>query len=197
MSITAAMVKELRGITGVGMMECKKALVEAGGNVAEAEKLLRKKGVAKAAKKSSRATGEGTVVSYIHTGGKIGVMVEVNCETDFTARNDDFLMMVRDIAMHIAAVGPRYLTRDEVDQADLAEEREIAMAQAAKDGKPDNIVEKIVEGKLEKYCAENTLLDQPFVKNPDVTVGQLITDAISRIGENIKIRRYTRYVLGE
>lgn len=197
MSITAAMVKELRGMTGVGMMECKKALVEASGNVAEAEKLLRKKGVAKAEKKSSRATGEGTVMSYIHTGAKIGVMLEVNCETDFTARNEDFLQLSRDIAMHIAAVGPRYLSRDEVSESDLAEEREIARAQAIKAGKPENIVDKIVEGKIEKYCAENTLLDQPFVKNPDVTVGQLITDSISRIGENIKVRRYTRYVLGE
>lgn len=197
MSITATMVKELRGITGVGMMECKKALVEAGGDVTAAEKLLRKKGIAKAAKKSQRATGEGTVLAYIHTGSKIGVMVEVNCETDFTARNEDFQKMVRDIAMHIAAVGPRYLSRDEVDESDLAEEREIARAQALKAGKPENIVDKIVEGKIEKYYAENSLLEQPFVKNPDVTVGQLLTDAVARIGENIKVRRYTRYVLGE
>jgi elongation factor Ts len=197
MEVTAAMVKQLRDKTGVGMMKCKTALGEANGDLAEAEKILRKQGVATAAKKSSRATGEGLVASYIHTGGKIGVMLEVNCETDFAARSSDFQQLVKDLAMHIAAAAPRQVTRDEVSEETLAGEREIARDQALKAGKPENVVDKIVEGKIEKYYAENCLLEQPYVKDPDKTVGQLITDAVAKIGENIQMRRFVRYVLGE
>ena len=197
MEVTAAMVKQLRDKTGVGMMKCKTALGEANGDLAEAEKILRKQGVATAAKKSSRATGEGLVASYIHTGGKIGVMLEVNCETDFAARSYDFQQLVKDLAMHIAAAAPRQVTRDEVSEETLAGEREIARDQALKAGKPENVVAKIVEGKIEKYYAENCLLEQPYVKDPDKTVGQLITDAVAKIGENIQMRRFVRYVLGE
>jgi len=197
MQISASMVKELREKTGVGMMQCKKALAEADGDVPAAEKLLRKAGVAAAAKKASRATGEGQVSSYIHTGGKIGVLVEVNCETDFAARSDDFQDLMRGLAMHVAAAGPRFLEREEVSATLLDEEREIARALAVKSGKPEQIVEKIVEGKIEKFYAENVLLEQSYVKDPDKTVGQLITDAVSRIGENIRIRRFARFVLGE
>jgi elongation factor Ts len=197
MEISASMVKVLREKTGVGMMRCKKALTEAGGDIAEAEKLLLKAGVAAAAKKADRATGEGQVASYIHTGGKIGVLVEVNCETDFAARSDDFQALIRSLAMHVAAAGPRFLDREEVPEEVKAEEREIARAQALKSGKPEKVLDKIVEGKVEKFYAENVLLEQAFVKDPDKTVGQLITDAVSRIGENIKIRRFARFVLGE
>ncbi len=197
MEINAAVVKQLREKTGVGMMECKSALIESRGDVAEAEKILRKRGVAAAAKKAGRATGEGAVASYIHTGGKIGVLVEINCETDFAARSADFQAVVHDIAMHIAAAAPRFVRRDDVDSGILAEEREIAREQAAKSGKPAPVVDKIVEGKLEKFYAETCLLEQPFVKDPDRTVGQLVTDAVSRIGENIQVRRFARFVLGE
>jgi elongation factor Ts len=197
MEVTAALVKQLREKTGVGMMKCKTALGEANGDLAEAEKILRKQGVATAAKKSTRATGEGLVASYIHTGGKIGVMIEVNCETDFAARSDDFQQLVKDLSMHVAAAAPRHVTRDEVSEQVLAVEREIAHDQAVKAGKPEKVVDKIVEGKIEKYFAENCLLEQPYVKDPDRTVGQLITDAVSKIGENIQLRRFVRYVLGE
>jgi elongation factor Ts len=197
MEVTAALVKQLREKTGVGMMKCKTALGEANGDLAEAEKILRKQGVATAAKKSTRATGEGLVASYIHTGGKIGVMIEVNCETDFAARSDDFQQLVKDLSMHVAAAAPRHVTRDEVSEQVLAGEREIAHDQAVKAGKPEKVVDKIVEGKIEKYFAENCLLEQPYVKDPDRTVGQLITDAVSKIGENIQLRRFVRYVLGE
>ena len=197
MTITAGMVKELREKTGVGMMKCKQALQEADGDLGAAEKLLRKKGEAAAAKKSDRATGEGLVGTYIHTGGKIGVMVEVNCETDFAARSDDFQTLVRDIAMHVAAAAPRFLSRDEVSEADLADEREIARDQALKSGKPEAIVEKIVTGKMEKYYSQHCLLEQPYVKDPDKTVSDLMHEAVGRIGENMQIKRFTRYVLGE
>jgi elongation factor Ts len=197
MEISATVVKQLRERTGVGMMECKSALVESKGDVAEAEKILRKRGVTAAAKKVGRATGEGAVASYIHTGGKIGVLVEVNCETDFAARSADFQCLVHDIAMHVAAAAPRFVRREDVDEKVLSEEREIARDQAAKSGKPPQVVEKIVEGKLEKYYAETCLLEQPFVKDPDKTVGQLVTDAVARIGENIQVRRFARFVLGE
>lgn len=197
MGITATQVKELREKTGVGMMKCKQALVEAGGDVAGAEKLLRKSGMAQAAKKAGRATGEGRVETYIHTGGKIGVMVEVNCETDFAARNDDFASLVRDIAMHIAAAGPRYLRREDVPEAVLKEEQEIARDQAAKSGKPEAVLDKIVSGKIEKFYGENCLMDQAFVKDPDQTITQLVAQAVGRIGENLQIRRYVRFVLGE
>ncbi len=197
MEISAGLVKQLREKTGVGMMECKKALTEASGDLGEAEKILRKRGMAQAAKKAGRATGEGAVASYIHTGGKIGVLVEINCETDFAARSDDFQTLCRDVAMHVAAAAPRFVTREEVSEAVLAEEREIAREQALKSGKPANVVDKIVDGKLEKFYAEVCLLEQPFVKDPQRTVGQLITDAVARIGENIQIARFARFVLGE
>ncbi len=197
MEITAAVVKQLREKTGVGMMECKSALVESAGDVAEAEKILRKRGVAAAAKKAGRATGEGAVAAYIHTGGKIGVLVEINCETDFAARSADFQSLVHDVAMHVAAAAPRFVRREDVLESVLAEEREIARDQAAKSGKPAQVVDKIVEGKLEKFYAEACLLDQPFVKDPDKTVGQLVTAAVARIGENIQVRRFARFVLGE
>jgi len=197
MQISASTVKELRVKTGVGMMECKKALVEAGGDVGEAEKILRKRGLAVAAKKAGRATGEGAVASYIHTGGKIGVLIEVNCETDFAARSGDFQALVRAVAMHIAAAAPRFLRREDVTESDLADEREIARDQAIRAGKPEKVVERIVEGKMEKYYSENVLLEQPFVKDPDHTVGQTIAEAVARVGENIQVRRFCRYVLGE
>ena len=197
MDITADMVKELREKTGVGMMRCKKALSDARGDLAEAEKLLRKEGVATAAKKADRVTGEGQIVSYIHTGGKIGVLLEVNCETDFAARSDDFQELVRGLAMHIAAAAPRWSTREEVPAATLAEEREIARDQAARSGKPEAVLDKIVSGKIDKWYAENVLLEQPYVKDGDKTVQQLVHEAISRIGENIQVRRFARFVLGE
>jgi len=197
MTITATQVKELREKTGVGMMQCKKALVESDGNVAEAEKFLRKLGVAAAAKKSARATGEGLVEAYIHTGGKIGVLVELNCETDFAARSEDFQGLVRDVAMHIAAAAPRFLRREEITPEILEEEREIARDQALRSGKPEKIVEKIVTGRMEKFYSEICLLEQSFVKDPDKTINQLVTETVSRMGENIQIRRFARFVLGE
>jgi len=197
MGINAAQVKELREKTGVGMMKCKEALVEAKGDIAGAEKLLRKQGVAAAARRSGRSTGEGIVGSYVHTGGKIGVLVEVNCETDFAARSDDFKELVRSIAMHVAAAAPRFVRREEVDEKTLAEEREIAHEQAIKAGKPEKIVDKIIEGKIQKFYTEHCLMEQPYVKDPDKTVGELIADAVSRIGENLQIRRCVRFVLGE
>ncbi len=197
MEITASLVKQLREKTGVGMMQCKKALKDAAGDLSAAEKLLRTMGVAVAAKKSSRATGEGQIGTYIHTGGKIGVMVEVNCETDFAARSDDFRELVKGLAMHVAASAPRFLSREDVTEELLAEEREIANELARKSGKPEQIVNKIVEGKIEKFYSENVLLEQAFVKDPEKTVGQLITDAVGRIGENIRLRRFARFVLGD
>ena len=197
MEISASLVKELREKTGVGMMQCKKALKDANGDLSAAEKLLRTMGVAVAAKKSSRATGEGQIGTYIHTGGKIGVLVEVNCETDFAARSDDFRDLIKSLAMHVAASAPRFLSREDVTQELLAEEREIAREQAKKSGKPQEILDKIVEGKVEKFYSENVLLEQAFVKDPEKTVGQLITDAVGRIGENIRLRRFARFVLGD
>jgi len=196
-TITADLVKTLREKTGVGMMECKKALQEAEGDLAAAEKILRKRGMATAASKAGRATGEGSIVSYVHTGGKIGVLVEVNCETDFAARNEDFQTLARDIAMHIAAAAPRFVSRDQVSQQMLDDEREIARDQAIKSGKPANVAEKIVEGKMDKFYAEVCLLEQPFVKDPAKSVGQLVTEAVTRIGENIQVSRFVRYVLGD
>jgi elongation factor Ts len=197
MTISATQVKELREKTGVGMMDCKKALTEAGGSVEEAEKILRKRGIAKAAKKAGRATGEGAITSYIHTGGKIGVLLEVDCETDFAARSEDFKALTRDLAMHIAAAAPRFVRRDEVPEALLAEEREIALALAQKTGKPENVIEKMVEGKIEKVYAEICLLEQPFVKDSSKTIGRLLTDAVARIGENLVVARFSRFVLGD
>jgi len=197
MEVTAGMVKELREKTGVGMMKCKEALVKAGGDLAEAEKHLRKQGEAAAAKKAGRATGEGLVASYIHTGGKIGVLLEVNCETDFAARSDDFKELVHGISMHVAAAAPRFVRREDVSEAVLQEEREIAREQALRSGKPEKIVDRIVDGKMEKFFEEACLLEQPYVKDPDKTVGQLVTDAVAKIGENIQVRRFVRFVLGE
>jgi len=201
MEITAALVKELREKTGVGMMKCKQALQDVQGDLAAAEKLLRKQGEAAAAKKADRAAGEGIVDAYIHDptqrGGKIGVLLEVNCETDFTAASDDFRQLVRAISMHVAAAAPRFLKREEVSESMLEDEREIARDQAVKAGKPESVVEKIVAGKMEKFYAEHCLLEQPYVRDPDKTVGQLISDAVGRIGENIQVRRFVRYVLGE
>lgn len=197
MEITAALVKELREKTGVGMMKCKKALMESDGDVAGAEKLLRKQGEAAAAKKAGRATGEGLIHAYIHTGGKIGVLVEVNCETDFAARGEDFQELVRGVAMHVAAAAPRFVRREDVSEEVLSDEREIAREQALASGKPEKVVDRIVEGKLDKFFAQHCLLEQPYVKDPDKTVGQLIADAVGRIGENIQVARFSRYVLGE
>ena len=197
MEITASLVKELRETTGVGMMRCKKALTDAKGDLAEAEKILRKEGAATAAKKATRATGEGQIGSYIHTGGKIGVLIEINCETDFAARSDDFQELLHGLAMHVAATSPAVVNRDEVDEKTLADEREIAKDQALKSGKPEKIVDKIIEGKIEKWYSENVLLEQPYVKDPDKTVRQLVTEAVNRIGENIQVRRFARFVLGD
>jgi elongation factor Ts len=197
MEVTAAMVKQLRDKTGVGMMKCKEALTQAQGDLAEAEKHLRKQGEAAAAKKAGRATGEGLVASYIHTGGKIGVLVEINCETDFAARSRDFQELVHDICMHIAAAAPRCVRREEVTESLLTEERESAREQALKAGKPEKIVDKIVDGKMEKFFREACLLEQAYVKDPDKSVGQLVTEAVAKIGENIQVRRFVRYVLGE
>jgi elongation factor Ts len=197
MAITAALVKELRDKTGVGMMKCKEALTHTDGDLAAAEKHLRKQGLAAAAKKAGRATGEGLVTSYIHTGGKIGVLLEVNCETDFAARGEDFQELVHGIAMHIAAAAPRFIRREDVSDAVLAEEREIAREQALKAGKPEKVVDRIVEGKLDKFYAEQCLLEQAFVKDPDKSVGQLVAEAVAKIGENIQVSRFVRYVLGD
>jgi elongation factor Ts len=197
MAITAALVKELRDKTGVGMMKCKEALAHTNGDLAAAEKHLRKQGLAAAAKKAGRATGEGLVTSYIHTGGKIGVLLEVNCETDFAARGEDFQELVKGIAMHIAAAAPRFISREDVSDSILADEREIAREQALKAGKPEKVVERIVEGKLDKFYAEQCLLEQAYVKDPDKSVGQLVAEAVAKIGENIQIPRFVRYVLGE
>ena len=195
--ISAASVAELRRRTGAGMMECKRALAEASGEMDEAIKVLRKAGAAKAEKRSGRATGEGRIASYIHAGDKIGVLVEMNCETDFVARTDDFKELGRDIAMHVAAASPRFVTREEVDEKSLATEREVYRAQALKEGKAEAILDKVVEGRLAKYYQEACLLEQPFVKNPDLTIGKLVEEKIAKLGENIQIRRFVRFALGE
>lgn len=197
MKVTAQMVKELRERTSAPMLDCKKALEETGGDVDKAVEVLRKKGLAAAKKKAGRVTAEGAVGSYIHAGGKIGVLVEVNCETDFVARTDDFQDLVKDVAMHIAATDPKYLDRDEVTEEVLDKEREIFRQQALDAGKPENVVDRIVEGKLGKYYSEAVLLEQPFVKDPEMTVGDMIAARVAKIGENIQIRRFTRYELGE
>ena len=195
--ISANAVKELREKTGAGMMDCKKALSEAGGDSAKAEEILRKKGLSAAAKKAGRIASEGAVGSYIHMGGKIGVLVEVNCETDFVARNEAFQALVKDVAMHVAAMAPLYVRREEVPPEVVAKEMEIARAQAREQKKPDPIVEKIAQGKVEKYFKETCLLEQPFVKDDKKTVGEVVTEAVARIGENIGVRRFARFVCGE
>ena len=195
--ITSEMVRELRERTGAGMMDCKKMLTEANGDMERAIELLREKGIASAAKKAGRIASEGLVESYIHGEGRIGVLVEINSETDFVAKNDEFKTFVKDVAMHIAAAAPKYVSKEEVPEAEIAKEREILTQQALNEGKPANIVEKMVDGRIEKFYKEICLLEQPFVKNPDVTVSQLLTDKIASIGENIKIRRFVRFERGE
>jgi elongation factor Ts len=195
--VSANMVKELREKTGAGMMDCKKALAEAGGDFAKAEEVLRKKGLSAAAKKSARAATEGAVASYIHMGGKIGVLVEVNCETDFVARTEGFQALVKDLAMQIAAAAPRWVRREEVPPEVIQKEMEIARAQAREQKKPDAIVEKIATGKVEKFYGEFCLLEQPFVKDDKKKIQDVVTEAIAKIGENIQVRRFARYVLGE
>jgi len=197
MQVTAQMVKELRERTGAPMMQCKSALTETGGSIEGAIDLLRKKGLAAAAKKAGRITAEGAVGSYIHAGGKIGVLVEVNCETDFVGRTDDFQELVRDVAMHVAAADPRFVRREEVTAQDLAREREIYREQVLAEGKPEHLVDRIVQGKMEKFYSDSVLLEQPFVKNPDQTVGEMIAERVATIGENIQVRRFARYKLGE
>ncbi len=192
--ITAQAVAGLREKTGAGLLDCKKALTEANGNVEEAITILRKKGAASAAKKADRATKEGVVESYIHVGSKVGVLIEVNCETDFVARNEAFRAFVKDLCLQIAAASPLYVTRDEVPEADLTKERDIATAQVQ--GKPPAAVQKIVEGKLEKFFSTVCLVDQPFVKLPEKSVKEMLTEQITKIGENIQIRRFVRYQLG-
>jgi elongation factor Ts len=196
-AISAQAVKELRERTGAGMMECKSALTEAGGDTEAAIDILRARGAAKAAKRAEREAREGSVGSYIHMGGKIGVLVEVNCETDFVARNDEFQALVRDIAMHIAAANPVAIRREDFAAELVERERAVYREQMKESGKPEKIWDKIVEGKLEKFFAEQALLEQPFVKDPDQTVGQLITTASAKTGEKIEVRRFSRFALGE
>lgn len=193
MEITAAMVKELRSQSGAGIMECKSALKETSGDVEEAITFLRKKGLAKAEKKADRLTSEGFIGTYIHQGSKMGVMLQLNCETDFVANTPDFQALVRDIAMHIAAAKPRFATREEVTEEVLAKEREIFAHQAKESKKPENIIEKIVTGKMEKFYEENCVLEQPFVKDTSLTIGELIKQKIALLGENINIGQFARF----
>jgi elongation factor Ts len=191
------MIKQLRDKTGVGYMECKAALIEANGDMALAEVVLRKKGLASAQKKASRETREGLIGAYIHAGGRLGVLVEVNCESDFVARTDDFKELVHDISMQIAASDPRYIRKEDVDPAALAQEKEIQRARVLEEGKPEKIVDKIVEGRLSKFYEEVCLLEQPFVKDTSLTVAQLIALKIAKLGENITVRRFARFKVGE
>ncbi len=195
--ITASMIKDLRERTGAGMLDCKKALKENDGNVEDAIAWLRQKGIAKAAKKAGRTASEGMVDAYIHAGGKIGVLIEVNCETDFVARNDQFQNFVRDIAMHIAAAAPEYVSRDEVPADAIAREKAIQKARVMEEGKPEHIADRIVEGRMGKFYEDICLLDQKYVKDDSKTVEQFIADTIAVIGENIKVRRFVRFVMGE
>jgi elongation factor Ts len=197
MEITATQVKELREKTGAGMMDCKKALSETNGDFDKAIEYLRKKGIASAAKKAGRATKEGAVSAYIHGEGKVGVLVEVNCETDFVARTEQFKQFVKDISMHIAAAQPQYVRSEEVPADVVAKEKEIAVAQMASSGKPAAVLEKIAEGKIKKFYEDTCLLNQAYVKDPDKTIEQLLKETIATLGENISIRRFTRFALGE
>jgi len=194
--ITSQMVKELRDKTNAGMMDCKKALTETSGDMEKAVDLLRLKGLAVAAKRADRVTSEGVVESYIHAGGKLGVLVEVGCETDFVAKTDDFKTFARDIAMHIAATSPLAVDRDNVPEDMVSREKEIFVKQALESGKPENIVEKIVAGKIDKYISEVCLLEQKFVKNPDLTVQDLLNEIVAKMGENISIKRFARFQIG-
>ena len=195
--ISASLVKELRERTGAGMMECKKALTEAKGNMEEAVTLLRKAGLAQAAKRAGRATAQGAIGSYIHMGGKIGVLVEVNCESDFVARTDDFNNLVKDVAMHIAAASPRWLRREEVPPSEVDKEKQIYRAQMEKEGKPANVMEKIIEGKLGSFYSQFVLLDQPYIRDDKMSVGQLVAQASAKTGENIQVSRFVRFRVGE
>ena len=200
MEIRAELVKELRDKTGAGFMDCKKALAEASGDVDQAVRWLREKGLAAAAKKAGRATTEGLVDSYLHAGGRIGVLVEVNCETDFVAKTPDFQRLVKDLAMQVAAASPalpRYVRREEVPAEVIEQEREIYRAQAKGSGKPEKVIEKIVEGKIDKFLADVCLLDQPFIRDPEKTVKEVVSEAIAKLGENINVRRFARFQLGE
>ncbi len=195
MKIPTEKIKELREQTGAGVVECKNALEESGGSIEDAAKILRKKGIAGAGKKASRQTGDGLIASYIHPGSKIGVLVEVNCETDFVAKNDDFKQLVKDITMHIAAANPEYLTCEEVPPEIVEQEKQMVKEEFS--DKPDNIIEKIALGRLKKYYSENCLMDQPFVKDEDITIKDLVATYIAKLGENIKIKRFARFMLGE
>jgi elongation factor Ts len=197
MAITADQVKTLREKTGAGMMECKSALQETGGDQEKAIDLLRKKGLASAARRAGRATANGVVGSYIHMGGKVGVLVEVNCETDFVARTETFQALVKEIALHIAAADPKYVRRDDVPADVLEKEREIYRAQFAETGKPANVLDKIVEGKLGSYYAQVVLVDQPSVRDPNITVSQMLAEAAAKTGENVTVRRFARFKVGE
>lgn len=196
MEINAKMVKDLRDATNAGMMDCKKALQECEGDVEKAKEWLRKKGIAAASKKAGRATSQGVVGSYIHQGGRVGVLIEVACETDFVARTDDFQTMVHNLAMHIAAANPAAIMRDEVDPELIAKEREIYAAQMREQGKPDNIIDKIVGGKIDKYYSEIVLLEQKYVKDPDMTVENYVKSVIGKLGENMQIKRFARFEIG-
>ena len=195
--ISAAMVKQLREKTGAGMMDCKSALREVGGDMEKAIEFLRKKGLATAQKRAGRAMTEGTIQSYIHMNAKLGVLVEVNCETDFVAKNDDFLGFAKNIAMHIAASNPLGIAPEDIAQEIIEKEKEIYRAQALEMGKPENVLDKIVEGKLKKFYQDNCLMNQPYVRDPDITIADLLNELIAKIGENISIKRFVRYQIGE
>jgi elongation factor Ts len=197
MAITAEQVKQLRDKTGAGMMDCKTALTEAGGDMDKAVEILRKKGLASAAKRAGRAAKDGVIGHYIHLGGKVGVLVEVNCETDFVARTEDFQVLAKEIAMHIAAASPVYVKREDIPTEVLDKEREIYRAQFADSGKPTNVIDKIAEGKLESYYSQVCLLDQPSVRDPNVTIKQMVTAAAAKTGENVTVSRFVRFKLGE
>ena len=196
-AISASVVKELRDMSGAGMMDCKKALTEASGNIEQAIDILRKSGAAKARKKSGRSAKEGIILPYIHPGSKLGVLIEINCETDFVAKTDDFQNLSKDIAMHIAASAPMSISREEIPSETLEREKAIYADQAKQSGKPENIIEKMIDGRLNKFYQENVLLEQTFVKDPDKTVQDLITDTVAKLGENIIISRFSRFQLGE
>jgi len=195
--VTATSIKDLRERTGAGMADCKKALVEVGGDMDKAIDYLRAKGLAKAAKKAGREATEGAVVSYIHGGGRIGVLVEINCETDFVARNEDFQAFAREVALQIAAMSPQFVTKEEVPADVVEKERAVLVAKAKESGKPEQVAQKMVEGQISKWLKEITLLDQAFVKDPDKTIAQVQQELVAKIGENIKIRRFVRFELGE
>jgi elongation factor Ts len=197
MEVSAAAVKDLREKTGAGMMDCKKALAESGGDLDKAIDYLRQKGLAAATKKASRTASDGAVGAYVHPGGKIGVLVELNCETDFVARTAEFQSLLKDIAMQIAAANPRYIRPEEVPSGQLEKEKEIYRRQALESGKPEKVVEKIVDGKIDRFYSEVCLLEQSFIKNPDRKVADILTEAVARLGENIQVKRFSRYQLGE